>query len=95
MAPTNGPAVAGAELPTFRFQAGHIPSWQRSRERYALLPVAVGRCCCCQRCCQAGPEERMSVDASEDATTLAGGSARAVTSVPPRSPSLLHRRSTI
>jgi hypothetical protein len=25
---------------TFRFQAGHIPSWRESYERYALPPVA-------------------------------------------------------
>jgi len=35
--------VRGTDSPTFRFQAGHIPSWHGSCECYALLPVAADR----------------------------------------------------
>jgi len=33
-------ALSWDETTTVRFQAGHIPSWQRPCERYALSPVA-------------------------------------------------------
>ena len=44
------------------FQARHIPSWRdpasvmRCRRS---LPLAVGRCCCCHRCCQPGGPDRL------------------------------------
>jgi hypothetical protein len=34
--------VAARRWATVRFQAGHIPSWHKSSERYALWPVAAG-----------------------------------------------------
>jgi len=38
------------------FQLGHNPSWRGLRQGSALSPVAaVGRCCCCHRCCQPRP----------------------------------------